>query len=211
MRKILLTGVAVLALSAATVTPLFAQDNNSTSEEKAGAVVGGTAGAVTGGTIGFFLGGPIGAVIGGFTGAAIGGAAGVSAASIDYAANNPLDPIVIEGDLDVGYVVPEDIVLAEVPDDPKYGYIYANNRVYIVDRETREIVHSPGFLIPNDVVSYVESNPTDDVEWDGELAAGVEFSGEIQDIPDNSFYGYVYVDGRPVLVEKASLRVVWVG
>ena len=30
-------------------------------------------------------------------------------------------------------------------------------------------------------------------------------------IPDNRFYGYVYVDGRPVLVEQASGRVVWVG
>ena len=127
---------------------------------------------MTGGTIGFFLGGPVGAVIGGFTGAAIGGAAGVSAASVDYAANNPVDTVIIDGDLDVGYVVPDDIVLAEVPDDPAYGYIYANNRVYIVDRETREIVHSPGFLIPNDVVSYVEGNPVDDVEFDGDLAAG---------------------------------------
>ena len=207
MRKILLASVAVLALGAA--TPSFAQD--ATRDEKAGAVVGGTAGAVTGGTIGFFLGGPVGAVIGGFTGAAIGGAAGVSASSIDYAANNPLDPVYIEGDLEVGYVVPEDIVIAEVPDDPAYGYIYANNRVYIVDLESRAIVHSPGFLIPNDVVAYVEANPVDDIEFSGTLEAGIEFDGDLIDIPDSDFYGYAYVDGRPVLVEEASGRIVWVG
>lgn len=207
MRKILLASVAILALGAA--SPSFAQE--ATDGERAGAVVGGTTGAVTGGTIGFFLGGPVGAVIGGFTGAAIGGAAGVSAASVDYAANNPLDPIRIEGDLDVGFVVPEDVEIAEVPDDPQYGYIYANNRVYIVDRETREIVQSPGFLIPNDVVSYVEDNPTDDIEFDGSLEAGVEFEGELNDIPDNEFYGYAYVGGRPVLVERDSNRVVWIG
>ena len=209
MRKILLASVALLALGAA--LPAYAQDAVDTKGEKAGAVVGGTAGAVTGGTIGFFLGGPIGAVIGGFTGAAIGGAVGVSAASVDYAANNPVDTVIIDGDLDVGYVVPEDIVLAEVPDDPDYGYIYANNRVYIVDRDSREIVHSPGFLIPNDVVSYVNSNPVDDVEFEGDLSAGVEFSGNLTDVPDNGFYGYAYIDGRPILVEKASGRIVWIG
>lgn len=209
MRKILLASVAVLALGVAMAAPSYAQ--NTTGNKEAGAVVGGTAGAVTGGTIGFFLGGPIGAVIGGFAGATIGGAAGVSATSIDYAANNPVDTITIDGDLDVGFVVPEDIVLAEVPDDPAFGYIYANNRVYIVDRETRAIVHSPGFLIPNDVVAYVEANPVDDVEFDGSLEAGVEFSGDIIEIPDNSFYGYVYVEGRPVLVERRSGRVVWLG
>jgi hypothetical protein len=207
MRKILMASVAILALGAA--LPAYAQET--TKGEKAGAVVGGTAGAVTGGTIGFFLGGPIGAVIGGFTGAAIGGAAGVSAASVDYAANNPVDTVVIEGDLDVGYVVPEDVLIAEIPDDPDHGYLYANNRVYIIDLGTREVVHSPGFLIPNDVVAYVEANPVDDVEFEGTLEAGVEFGGDVIDIPDSDFYGYIYVDGRPALVEKSTHRVVWVG
>jgi hypothetical protein len=209
MRKILLAGVAVLSLGAA-LPAAYAQEQLD-KQEKAGAVVGGTAGAVTGGTIGFFLGGPIGAVIGGFAGATIGGAAGVSASSVDYAATNPVDTVILEGDIDVGYVVPEDVVIAEVPDDPKYGYIYANNRVYIVDRDNREVVHSPGFLIPNDVVAYVEANPVDDVQFDGEIAAGVEFSGDLFEIPDNSFYGYVYVNGRPALVERSTHRVVWVG
>ena len=162
---------------------------------------------MTGGTIGFFLGGPVGAVIGGFTGAAIGGAAGVSAASVDYAANNPVDTVIIDGDLDVGYVVPDDIVLAEVPDDPAYGYIYANNRVYIVDRETREIVHSPGFLIPNDVVS-LRQRPTRSTTSSSRATCRPASSSAATstDVPDNGFYGYVYVDGRPVLVEKASGR-----
>lgn len=207
MRKILLASVAILALGAA--TPSLAQ--STTTEERAGAVVGGTAGAVTGGTIGFFLGGPVGAVIGGFTGAAIGGAAGVSAASVEYAATNPLDPIYIEGDLNVGYVVPADVEIAAVPDDPEYGYIYANNRVYIVDLDSREIVHSPGFVIPNDVVAYVEANPTDDVLFDGTLEAGAEFRGELYEVPDNRFYGYAYINGSPVLVERASGRIIWIG
>lgn len=58
MRKLLIAGVAVAALSVA--TPVMARD--------ARLIVGGTAGAWTGGTIGFFLGGPIGAAIGATTG-----------------------------------------------------------------------------------------------------------------------------------------------
>jgi hypothetical protein len=208
MRKILLASVAVLALGAA--LPAYSQERLST-DEKAGAVVGGTAGAVTGGTIGFFLGGPIGAVIGGFTGATLGGAAGVSASSVDYASNNPIDTVIIDGDLDVGYVVPDDVTIAEVPDDPRYGYIYANNRVYIVDRDSREVVQSPGFLIPNHVVAYVQDNPVDDVQFDGDFAAGAEFSGDLTAIPDDNFYGYVYVNGHPALVERSTHRIVWVG
>lgn len=206
MRKILLAGTALLALS--TVLPAYAE---STTNEKAGAVVGATTGGVTGGTIGFFLGGPIGAVIGGFTGAAIGASAGVSATTVDYSANNPVDPVVIRGNIDVGFVVPDDVQIASVPDDDRYGYIYANNRVYIVDRDSRKIVHSPGFLIPSNVVSYVEANPVDNVTFTGKLSAGADFSGQLTVIPDSDYYGYAYVDGRPVLVEKSSNRIVWVG
>ena len=207
MRKFLLASVAILALGAA--TPSLAQSTEG--DKAAGAVVGGTAGAVTGGTIGFFLGGPVGAVIGGFTGAAIGGAAGVSAASVEYAANNPLDPVYIDGSVDVGFVIPDDVDIAVFPDDPEYGYIYANNRVYIVDLETREILQSPGYIVPNSVATYVQENPTDDISFDGEITTGVEFSGELNSVPDNNFYGYVYVNGRPVLVEKSSRRVIWIG
>ena len=57
----------------------------------------------------------------------------------------------------------------------------------------------------------MKDNPVDDVQFDGELAAGVEFSGDINAIPDDSFYGYIYVNGRPALVEKSTHRVVWVG
>src|SRR5688572_5120459 len=66
MRKLLLAGVAAVALTAFAPTASMAGDLDRN------VVIGGTAGAWTGGTIGFLLGGPIGAVIGGWTGAAIG-------------------------------------------------------------------------------------------------------------------------------------------
>jgi hypothetical protein len=207
MRKLLLASVAILALGAA--APVYAQNANDEAQE--GAVIGGTAGAATGGTIGFFLGGPVGAIIGGFAGATLGAQAGVDASTVEYSSMNPVDPVFIEGDLDVGYVVPADVEIHAVPDDDQFGYIYANNRVYIVDLNSRAVVQSPGFVIEAQAVDFVKANPVDDVDFSGELAAGATIDVDLMEIPDNNFYGYVYVDGRPVLVERGSRTIVWVG
>lgn len=206
MRKILLAGVALLALGAA--APAYAQSNKTT-----GAAVGGTAGAATGGTIGFFLGGPIGALIGGFTGAAIGTSVGVSAASIDYAATHPVDPIIIDAELDIDDEIGADVAIYDIEGDPAYGYVYANNRVYIVDKKTRVIVHSPGFAIPERTVAYVKANPGVEISFSGELAPGVVLAGDVdlEPVPDDPNYVYAYVDGRPVLVDRRSRVVVWIG
>lgn len=205
MLKLLMLGVAVLALGAA--TPALAQNNNDTD-----AAVGATAGGATGGTIGFLLGGPIGAIIGGWTGAVIGADAAVSSESVKFAGENPVDPVVLDADLDVGFVVPEDVTIHAIEGDDEFGYFYANNRVYIVSMADRTIVQSPGFLIPEDVVAYVEANPVESVTFEGDLAAGVELGADIKvaEIPDSSSYGYVYIDGRPALVDLGSRTVVWV-
>jgi len=206
MRKILMAGIAVLALGVA--SPVLAQ-----SDASAGAAVGGAAGAATGGTIGFFLGGPVGAVIGGFTGAVIGGSAGVSASTIDYAARNPVDPIYIDDSIDVGYRVNGDIQVYPIEGDDQYGYFYANNRVYIVDMASGEVVQSPGYVIPSDTVAYIQAHPIDDVDFSGDLAPGahVEASFQMGTIPDNPDYSYIYVQGRPVLVDNRTNLVVWIG
>jgi hypothetical protein len=206
MRKLLLASVAVLAFGA--MSPAMAQNNNTT----AGAAVGGTAGGVTGGTIGFFLGGPIGAVIGGFTGAVIGSQAAVSASTVEYSARNPVDPIYLDDDIEVGYKLGNNVKVYPVEGDDKYGYVYANNRVYIVDMNTHEVVHSPGYVIPERTVAYVKAHPSANLSFKGELAPGAELSGDFQfgDIPDDPSYSYAYIDNRPVLVDRRSHRVVWV-
>jgi hypothetical protein len=203
MRNLLLASVAVFALGAA--VPAMAQD------KAAGAAAGGAVGGVTGGTIGFFLGGPIGAVIGGFAGATIGASAGVSASTVDYAANNPVDPVYLDANVDVGYKLGDKVKIYDVEGDPKYGYVYANNRVYIVDRDSREIVHSPGYVIPSTTVAYVKAHPTADISFSGDLAPGVKLSGDFDfgAIPDDPGYSYVYVGGHPVLVDNSSRVVVW--
>jgi hypothetical protein len=205
MRKILLASVALLALGSA--APSFAQ------EKATGAVVGGTAGAATGGTIGFFLGGPIGAIIGGFAGATIGASAGVSAASVEYASTHPVDPVIIDGDLDADAELSADVSIHDIEGDDQYGYVYANNRVYIVDKNNRHVVHSPGFVIPERTVAYVRDNPGVELKFSGDLAPGVTLSGDFDfnDVPDDPNYVYAYIDGRPVLVDRRSHVVVWVG
>jgi len=204
MRKLLMLGVALATLG--TALPAMAQDSDTD------AAVGATAGGATGGTIGFLLGGPIGAIIGGWTGAVIGADAAVSADSIKFAGENPVEPVMLEGEITVGFVVPAEVTIHPIEGDDKFGYFYTNNRVYIVDLATRTVVQSPGFLIPEKVVAYVEANPTPSVTIDGELAAGLQLSGDIEiaSIPDDMSYGYIYFDDRPALVDLGSRTVVWV-
>lgn len=137
MKNLLLASVAVLALSTGAA---FAQDNDA---ERA---VGGTAGGVTGAVTGGLIFGPIGAIIGGFTGAVI-GAEAVSDDAIEYVRVHPTEPVVIEGDVDVGYVVPDTVELHVVENDPDYGYFYTNDRVYFVKLSDRTVVYSPGTVV----------------------------------------------------------------
>ncbi|SFZ84188.1 Protein of unknown function [Devosia enhydra] len=203
MKKILLAGVAVLALGMA--APAMAQSN--------GAAVGGaTAGGATGGTIGFLLGGPVGAIIGGFAGAVIGSEAAVSAESVAYAGNNPVDPIYIDGGIEVGAVVTDGVTVYPIQGDPDFGYFYANGRVYIVDLATNEIVQSPGYAVSERAISYVEANPSASVTISGNIGPGyvLENNVEFAPVPDDPAYGYVYIDGRPALVDRASRTIIWV-
>ncbi|RYE88541.1 MAG: DUF1236 domain-containing protein [Hyphomicrobiales bacterium] len=205
MRKLLLLGVALASLGAA--APVLAQ-----SSQSGNAVAGATVGGATGGTIGFLLGGPVGAIVGGWAGAVIGGEAAVSDASIRFAGENPVDVIYLDSDLTVGAKVGDDVTIHPIEGDDQYGYIYANNRVYIVDLETHAVVQSPGYLIPNEAVSFVEANPTASIKIDGDLAPGFKLDANValNDIPDNRTYQYVYINDRPALVDASSRTVVWV-
>jgi hypothetical protein len=202
MRKLILAGAAILSLS--TALPAFAQNND------AAAGAGATVGATTGGTIGFILGGPIGAIIGGFSGAVIGGT--VSEAAVSYAGNNPVDPIFVDTDLDVGVKVSSDVKLYPIEGEDDLSYFYANGRVWIVSNSTLEIVSSPGFFVPESAVAYVKANPTTSVTIDGDVAPGFVLDADIQvaDIPDARGYAYFYVDDRPALLDARTRTVIWI-
>jgi hypothetical protein len=206
MKKLLLASVALVALGAA---PAFAQTTDKTETD---AAVGAASGGLGGAAIGAVIGGPIGAVVGGFAGAVIGGEAGVQASTVDYATANPVDVIYLDGGLDVGYVVPADVTIYPIQGDPAYGYIYANDRVWIVDLESRALVQSPGYVVSQSVADYATGNPIGSVTVDGDVVVGKVLPSDVQitAIPDSSTYSYVYVNDRPVLVENSSRTVVWV-
>lgn len=148
MRKIvigLLASAALIVPSIAMAQDVVVVDSN----EKAagGAVVGGTAGGATGAIVGGLIFGPIGAAIGGFTGATIGAQAGVEAADVDYVRMNPTEPVLIEGEIDVGYAVPEAIVVHPIEGNANVGYFYTNDRVYFVDLSNRAVLYSPGVVV----------------------------------------------------------------
>jgi hypothetical protein len=138
MKKLLLASVAILAMGAG---PSFAQDKD------AGAAVGGATGGVGGAVAGGLIFGPIGAAIGGFTGAVLGANAAVDEDTIEYVRMNPTEPVVIEGDVDVGYVVPENVTIHAIESDPDHGYFYTDDRVWIVDMSDRAVVYSPGTVV----------------------------------------------------------------
>jgi hypothetical protein len=213
MKKILMATVATLSLAAA--LPTFAQDTligvESEADAEAGAVVGAAGGGATGAVVGGLLGGPIGAVIGGFAGATIGAEAGIEATTVEYATANPVDPIYFDTDVDVGYTVPAEVNVYPIESDPAYGYLYANDRVWLVDMETRQLVQSPGYAVPQTTVDYVMSNPIDPIEAQGDVVVGYVLPDgtEVSTIPDSRF-GYVYVDDRPALVDASTRTVIWV-
>ena len=202
MRKLILAGAAILSLS--TALPAFAQDSD------AAGAAGATIGATTGGTIGFLLGGPVGAIIGGFSGAVIGGT--TSEAAVAYAGNNPVDPIFVDTELDVGVKVSSDIKLYPIEGEDDLSYFYANGRVWIVSNSTMEIVSSPGFFVPESAGAYVKANPTTSVTIDGDVSPGfvVDADIEVADIPDAQGYAYFYVDDRPALLDARSRTVIWI-
>ncbi|MBV2143575.1 DUF1236 domain-containing protein [Falsochrobactrum sp. TDYN1] len=59
---------------------------------------------------------------------------------VTYIEDNPLPPVVYEGDLAEGTIIPSDIPLEIVPDQPTYSYIYVNGRPALVETDTRRIV-----------------------------------------------------------------------
>lgn len=145
MKKIIFNAITVALLGMPAVAQ--AQIIKGDADANANAAVGGVAGGVTGAVVGGLVFGPLGAAIGGFTGATIGTAGGVQASSVDYVRLNPTDPVVIDGDIQVGYVVPAEVELHVIEGDSTHGYFYTNDRAYFVSMTDRTVVYSPGTVV----------------------------------------------------------------
>lgn len=205
MKTMILASVAALSLAVA--APAIAQDKTD-----AGATIGATGGGAGGAALGFLAGGPIGAVIGGFAGAVIGAEAGVSATTVEYAGAHPVEPVVIDGAVDVGTAVPESVKIYPVEGDNQYGYIYANGRVWIVDESNRTLVQSPGYVVSQSSADYAMNNPVGSTNVNGDVVVGYAVPADVQvtAVPNDNYYGYVYLNDRPALVDMSNRTVVWV-
>lgn len=65
---------------------------------------------------------------------------GVPDTTITYVERHPLDPVVLEGPVEAGVVIPDTVRIVEIPESPDYGYIYVDERPVVVNRGTREVI-----------------------------------------------------------------------
>ena len=103
----------------------------------AAALSGVAAGAAAGATVGGPVGGLVGALIGGV---ALGEATRPNVETITYVTENPVTPVMIEGELVAGAVLPEAAPIVLVP-GTEYGYLYIDKTPVIVSPTTRQILY----------------------------------------------------------------------
>ena len=87
-----------------------------------------------------------------------------------------------------------------------------DGRPVIVQAQSREVVYSPGYVIPDGTVAYVEQNPVAPVVIDAPIQVGTPLPPQVQIVPVPSApsYGYVYTETGPVLVQANTRTIVWV-
>ncbi|MFN4159638.1 MAG: DUF1236 domain-containing protein [Gemmobacter sp.] len=107
-----------------------------TTKSPEGALATGAAGAIAGAMVA----GPVGAIVGAVLGGGLGAAATPSETVTTYVAANPMAPVYLEGEVVTGAMIPETVMLSEVPDS-EYSYAYVNGVPVIVERQKRQIVY----------------------------------------------------------------------
>ena len=137
----------MLFVSAALVTamacPALAQEASTTTsttvvKEKSNAGMG--AGVVGGAATGALVGGPLGAIVGGVLGGAAGSTLDPPAEVQTYVRTTKVEPVIYEGPVTVGTVVPETITVYQVPNNERYRWTYVNHKRILIDRHTNTIV-----------------------------------------------------------------------
>ncbi|BDA82548.1 hypothetical protein Sa4125_00900 [Aureimonas sp. SA4125] len=134
-----------------------------------------------------------------------------------YVVANPRPAVRLEGEIVQGYVVPGDVELVPVPDNPDYVYFYAgDNRPVIVRAEDRSVVYVDADTvvddgIPDELIGYVRDNPVDPLVLEGDIAVGYEVpvDARLQPVDGYKGYSYFYHNGQPYVVDQTSRRVVY--
>ncbi len=126
-----------LAIETVTFADAGAASAAETAEAVEGAtetVVGAGAGAALAAAL---IGGPAAIAAGAALGAAAGG--GDLEPAMTYVQENPVDPVLLDGEVIVGAGIPEEVEVIAIP-DTQYGYLNVNGLPVVVDNESRQIV-----------------------------------------------------------------------
>ncbi|MEI4470400.1 DUF1236 domain-containing protein [Frigidibacter sp. MR17.24] len=133
---IALTGAALIASTAAFAQSTTVTTTTDNSAKETGAAAGFVGGAATGAAVG----GPVGAGIGAVVGAVGGSLATPSTEVTTYVQKNPVPPVMIDGGVRTGVVVPDTVTLTPVPEATQYSYIYVDGQPVLVDSSNRTVV-----------------------------------------------------------------------
>lgn len=128
-------GVVVLSQRPADVevkTVTYTDASDQAASAAAGAAAGATAGAMLGGPPGAM----IGLILGNATGAAV---AEPTTEVVTYVEQNPVEPMLLDGEIVVGAGIPAEVTLAPVPES-EFSYLYLNGQPVIVSNTDRTIV-----------------------------------------------------------------------
>ena len=97
-------------------------------------------GAIAGATVGAIVGGPIGAAVGGTAGALAGAVVDPPNTVRAFIANNPVQPIYLDGEVVVGATIPQTVQVIPVP-QYQYAYVNVNGQPVLVDPATNRVVY----------------------------------------------------------------------
>lgn len=59
---------------------------------------------------------------------------------VTYVERNRVDPIMIEGRVEVGSVIPGEVVVREIPESPTLGYVYLDSGPVVIERDSRRVI-----------------------------------------------------------------------
>lgn len=59
---------------------------------------------------------------------------------ITYVERHQMQPVTVQGRIEVGSALPQDIELTPVPDDPEYAYVYTDDGPVVVQRHSRRVI-----------------------------------------------------------------------
>jgi hypothetical protein len=70
-----------------------------------------------------------------------------------------------------------------------------------------------GDAITSDDEDYVRTHQVDSITYDGDIRPGYRVGQglHVYAVPNDDRYSYVYVNGRPVVIDNKTQAVVWVG